>query len=46
MEKASAILLALIIRFLRVSLGINRLIAKARAKSSSDSPDDNKMIVK
>lgn len=45
-EKARAILLALKICFLRVSLGISRLKAKARAKSSNDSPNDNKIRVR
>jgi hypothetical protein len=45
-EKANAILLALVICFLNVSLGISMLKAKARAKSSKDSPNDNKIRVK
>jgi hypothetical protein len=46
MENATAILPALTINFLKVPLGINRLRAKARPKSSKDSPNDNKMRVK
>ena len=46
MENASASLPALITCFLTVSLGISRLKAKARAKSSNDSPNDNKMSAK